>query len=69
MRKIKLFKSVENDLTELEAEINKFLEDSGAELISVSGNIAPQTHFPTSPDTFATSDVLIILTYEASSDT
>ena len=66
MRKIKLFKGVENELTELEAEINQFLESSGVELISVSGNISPQTHFPTSSDTFSTSDVLIILTYEAS---
>ncbi len=66
MRKVKLFKGVENELTELEAEINQFLESSGVELISVSGNISPQTHFPTAPDTFSTSDVLIILTYEAS---
>jgi hypothetical protein len=66
VRKVKLFKGVENELTELEAEINQFLESSGVELISVSGNISPQTHLPTSPDTFSTSDVLIILTYEAS---
>lgn len=65
MRKIKLFKGVENDLARLESEINQWLESSGAELISTSGNIAPQTLAPQSPDSFSASDVLVILTYEA----
>ena len=65
MRKVKLFKGVENELLRLEAEINEWLESNGAELISVSGNIAPQTHFPDSPESFSVSDVLVILTYEA----
>ncbi len=67
MRKVKLFKGVENELAALESEINEFLEANGAELINVSGNIAPQTHFPTAPDSFSISDVLVIVTYEVSS--
>ncbi len=67
MRKVKLFKGVESELSGLETDINTWLAESGAELISVSGNIAPQTHFPTAPDSFSVSDVLVILTYEAPS--
>lgn len=65
MRKIKLFKGVEKDLALLESEINQWLESSGAELISASGNIAPQTLALQSADSFSASDVLVILTYEA----
>jgi hypothetical protein len=66
VRKVKLFKGVENELASLEADINAWLETSGVELLSVTGNIAPQTHFPTTPDSFSASDVLVIVTYEVS---
>ena len=68
MRKIKFFKSVETELTTLESEINQWLEAEGGELVSVTGNIAPQTHLPGAPDTFSVSDVLVILTYEVPND-
>ena len=64
MRKIKIFKGVETDLTTLEAEVNQWIEAEGVELVSVTGNIAPQTHLPHAPDSFSASDVLIIVTYE-----
>lgn len=64
MRKIKIFKGVETELTQLEAEVNQWIEAEGVELVSVTGNIAPQTHLPNAPDTFSVSDVFLVLTYE-----
>ena len=43
-----------------------WLESEKVELIGVTGNIAPQTHFAASPESFSASDVLIIVTYEVS---
>ncbi len=64
MRKIKIFKSVETDLMTLESDINQWIEAEGVELVSVTGNISPQTHLAGAPDIFSASDVLVILTYE-----
>lgn len=66
MRKIKLFKSVVSELETLESEINDWIETQGIEVVSITGNISPQTHLPTSSDTFSVSEVLVIVTYEAS---
>ena len=65
MRKVKIFKSIESELIPLEDEINGWLEEAGAELISIVGNIAPQT--PSSVGgmgSFSASDVLVIVVYE-----
>ncbi len=66
MRRIKIFKGVESELQPLEAEINTWLEDSKAEIVSVTGNIAPQTATAGgNSGTFSTSDVLVIVVYES----
>lgn len=65
MRKIKLFKSVVSELEALESEVNDWIEAQGVEVVSITGNISPQTHLPTSSDTFSVSDVFVIVTYEA----
>ena len=64
MQKVRLFKSVENELWSLEQEINRWLEESGVKIVSITGNIAPQTG-GASHDTFSASDVLIVVLYEA----
>jgi hypothetical protein len=64
VRKVKIFKGIESELHPLEDEINKWLADSGVTLISVTGNIAPQTTTGASMGTFSASDVLIIVVYE-----
>ncbi|MEM8734428.1 MAG: hypothetical protein AAGG44_09420 [Planctomycetota bacterium] len=64
MRKVKIFKGVESELHPLEDEINQWLEDNNATLVSVTGNIAPQTPGATTMGTFSASDVLIVLVYE-----
>jgi hypothetical protein len=66
MRKIKIFKSVENDLTALENEINDWITTHGIDVVAITGNIAPQTMLSgQSGSMFASSDVLLIVTYEA----
>ena len=65
MRKIKIFKGIESELQPLESEINDWLEANKAQLVSVTGNIAPQTSTEGGiGGTFSTSDVLVIVVYE-----
>ena len=64
MRKIKFFKGVESELVALEEEINAWVAQTQADIVAVTGNIAPQTPHGSTLGTFATSDVLVIVTYE-----
>ena len=66
MQKVKLFKSIESELLNMEKEINEWITTTGARLISVTGNIAPQTGSGAgSPlGSFSASDVLIVIMYE-----
>lgn len=66
MQKIKLFKSIESELRTLEDEMNSWIAETGARIISVTGNIAPQTgNAPmVGAGMFAASDVLVVVLYE-----
>ncbi len=66
MQKVKLFKSIESELLNMEKEINDWVVATGARLISVSGNIAPQSNNGASAPlgSFSASDVLIVVMYE-----
>ena len=64
MQQVKIFKSVENELNTLEAEMNAWIASSGARIISISGNIAPQSAGALESKSFGASDVLIIVLYE-----
>ena len=69
MHQVELFKSVESDVKDLEAEVNKWLAESGVKVVGMFGNIALQT---TSSETIATargrgfgpSDVFLAVLYE-----
>ncbi len=70
MQRVKIFKSVESELTELEAQVNEWIQETGATIIGITGNIAPQS---TSGETkaiglggsaFAASDVMLVILYE-----
>ena len=69
MQQVKIFKNVENNLGELEQDVNTWISQSGARVISVTGNIAPQSD-PSgasgglSNSAFPPSDVVIIVLYE-----
>ena len=67
MQKVKLFKSIESELLTMESEINEWLKESGAKVISITGNIAPQSTSTSSGGglgSFSASDVVIIILYE-----
>lgn len=64
MRKVKIFKSIESELIALEEEINAWVEETQAHIVSITGNIAPQTVVQQATGMFSASDVLVIVTYE-----
>jgi hypothetical protein len=65
MQKIKLFKSIESELASLESEINEWIKTTGVKVISISGNIAPQSLSSGGTlGSFSASDVLLIVMYE-----
>lgn len=77
MQQIKLFVGREDHTAELESEVNNWIAQSDATILSIKGNIAPQSVLPTKEGTgtnlsatgthtrrFAPSDILIIVTYE-----
>ena len=50
----------------LEEEINEWLAESGAKVVQMTGNIAPQTPSNTGMggSSFSSSDVLVLIVYE-----
>ena len=70
MQQIRFFKATETDVSALQTEMNDWLRESGARVVQIFGNIAPQTvtHDDTSTgltkSAFAPSDVLIAVLYE-----
>jgi len=71
MQQVKIFKSLESDVTSLEAEVNEWIRQSGVKVIAVTGNIAPQSEAPGGSSTTslgqgrsAPSDVVLIVLYE-----
>ncbi len=71
MQRVKLFTGLENDVQAVENEINAWLDESGARILTISGNIAPQSQLKSkSPGiaveriAFAPSDVFVMVLYE-----
>jgi hypothetical protein len=63
MRQVKIFKSIESELWNMEKEINAWVQETGVKIVSVTGNIAPQTGSSSSHG-FSSSDVLLVVVYE-----
>jgi hypothetical protein len=64
MQQIKVFKSVDSEIPEMERQINRWMRKSGAKIISVTGNLASQSGAAGPLNSFAGGDVLVILMYE-----
>ena len=65
MKQVKIFKSVDTELAELEREINDWMRDSGVTIVSITGNLASQGNGGSGPlNSFAASDVLVVVLYE-----
>ncbi|MAI74409.1 MAG: hypothetical protein CMM01_26415 [Rhodopirellula sp.] len=65
MQQVKIFKSVDNELAEMENQINRWMRKSGARVLSINGNLTSQNGSSDGPlNSFAAGDVLIIVLYE-----
>ncbi len=68
MQQVKLFKSVESNVSALEEEINGWLMSNNVQIVSIVGNIAPQSvagkDTAASIKGFAPSDLFVMLLYE-----
>ena len=70
MQQVKIFKGVEDQVTVLEDEVNAWIRQTGAKILNLTGNIAPQSEKPgdvsggSARGRFPPSDVIIIVTYE-----
>ncbi|MBN1590161.1 MAG: hypothetical protein JW888_11645 [Pirellulales bacterium] len=71
MQQVRIFKGVESDIASLEKEVNTWIRHSGAKIVGITGNIAPQSESGASGSGalggghFAASDVLLIVLYES----
>ena len=70
MQQIKIFKCLENETPAIEAQVNRWLTETGVRVLNMFGNIAPQSS-PTeaakgsiSAGAFVPSDVLLVVLYE-----
>ncbi len=67
MQQIRIFKSIESEVSEMEREVNGWLQESGVKVINIFGNIAPQTVMSDASSTgraFSPSDVFMVVLYE-----
>ena len=65
MQQVKIFKSVDTEIPELEREINRWMRKSGARILSVTGNLTAQSDSGTGPmNSFAAGDIMVIVLYE-----
>ena len=65
MQQVKIFKSVDTEISEMEHQINRWMRKSGARVLSITGNLAANPNVGTGPlNSFAASDILIIVLYE-----
>ncbi|MEM1070093.1 MAG: hypothetical protein AAGG48_24840 [Planctomycetota bacterium] len=65
MQQVKIFKSVDTEMQDMEKQINRWMRKSGARVLSITGNIASQLNGGGGPmNSFAASDILVIVLYE-----
>ena len=70
MQQVKIFKSLESDVKTLEKEVNEWIRQSGARIVSITGNIAPQSESPGSTargigqSCYPPSDLVLVVLYE-----
>ena len=70
MQQVKIFKAVESEIAGLENDVNRWLAESGARVLSITGNISPQSKHQgggsdaSGPFKYVPSDVLLIVLYE-----
>ncbi len=64
MQQVKLFKSVDSELGDLEGQINRWIVDEKVRIVSIQGNISPQASKHSVQGSFSQADVFVIVMYE-----
>lgn len=65
MQQLKIFKSVDTELPEMERQINRWMRKSGARVLSITGNLAANPQQSSGAmNSFAASHILIMVLYE-----
>ena len=64
MQQVKIFQAAENETEQLEQSINLWLRETEVQIISITGNIAPQSASSSPRARPAPSDILLIVLYE-----
>ena len=65
MQQVKIFKSVDTEIPDMEHQINRWMRKSGARVLSITGNLASNPAVGSGPmNSFAASDILVIVLYE-----
>ncbi|HUP79821.1 MAG TPA: hypothetical protein VM260_14815 [Pirellula sp.] len=65
MQQVKIFKSVDTELGDMESQINSWIMESKAKILSIHGNISPQAGKHGVQGSFSAADVLVIVLYES----
>ncbi|OYP28933.1 hypothetical protein CGZ80_25545 [Rhodopirellula sp. MGV] len=65
MQQVKIFKSTDTELEDMEKQINRFIRKNDIRVLSISGGHSPAPASGSGPmNTFAGGDVTVILLYE-----
>ncbi len=68
MQQVKIFKSVDTELDDLEKQINRFIRKNNIRVLSISGNHSAALATGSSPmNTFSGGDVTVIMLFEIES--
>ncbi|WP_237607284.1 hypothetical protein [Roseimaritima sediminicola] len=65
IQQVKLFKTIESELPEMEQEINRWIRKHKVKVLSITGNIASHGGASGGPmSSFSSNDILIVVLYE-----
>lgn len=64
MQQVKIFKSVDTELGDMESQMNRWIAESKAKILSIHGNISPQAGKHGLQGSFSAADVFVIVLYE-----
>jgi len=64
IQQVKLFKTIESELPEMEKTINRWIHKNKVKVLSISGNIASHGGAGGPMSSFSSSDILVVVMYE-----
>ncbi len=64
IQQVKLFKSIESELPELEKTINRWIHKNQVKVLSITGNLSSHGGSGTPMSSFSSSEILVIVMYE-----